>query len=137
MKIYKPNDKLTFGKNKGYKLHDIYKYQPSYIEWLILNVDDFAIDIESFKSLANPTPISYGHVAGTKNYANIMNNDKLSLLKKLTLTDQNQIVSMNDVFQLLENNNSVKEIDYNFPEDVVNINTNKIKNKVKDANENI
>jgi hypothetical protein len=54
-KIYKPTDKLTFGKNKGFTLEVVWKYQPTYISWLILNDEIFCIEIESFRNLPKPT----------------------------------------------------------------------------------
>lgn len=59
MKLYKPSDKMLYGKNKGYTLDTIYKYQPSYIEWAIINIDDFCIDIDAFESLGAVTTINY------------------------------------------------------------------------------
>ena len=51
MKVYKPNDIFNFGKYKGEKLDFVFMFHPEYIEWLIINSDFFAIDIESFKDL--------------------------------------------------------------------------------------
>src|SRR5688572_25587677 len=59
LRILKPDDVMTFGKNKGISLGEIYKYQPSYIEWLILNTDHIAIDVELFKKLPDPTRNHY------------------------------------------------------------------------------
>ncbi len=59
MKLYLPEDVIGFGKNKGCTLAEIYKYQPSYIEWLIKNISNFSINIMNFKELPIPTPIEY------------------------------------------------------------------------------
>lgn len=128
MKIYEPFDKLNFGKNKGHLLKDIYRYQPSYIEWLILNVNDFAINIEAFTELPKPTPISYGFVEGTSAYKKTMNDKKGSLLEKLAKTDQNQLVSMDNIYNLMDSGWELKEIDYKFPDDVVLKNSQKVNN---------
>lgn len=52
-----PHDKFSFGKYKGELLSDIYKYFPSYIEWAVLNVSNFVIDIKSFDGLPKPMPL--------------------------------------------------------------------------------
>lgn len=59
MTIYKPTDKMPYRKNKGLILEEIYKFQPSYIEWAIINIDDFCIDIDAFESLGAVTTINY------------------------------------------------------------------------------
>jgi len=59
MSIYKPTDKMPYGKNKSLELKEIYKYQPSYIEWAIINIHDFCIDIDAFKCLGAVTTINY------------------------------------------------------------------------------
>lgn len=50
IKIYKPDDNLNFGKYKGEDLRFIYTFDPKYIEWLIINNDHFAIDINDFQN---------------------------------------------------------------------------------------
>ncbi len=127
MTFCNPSDKLNFGKNKGHLLKDIYKYQPSYIEWLILNVEDFAINIEAFITLPKPTPIGYGFVRGTAGYKKIMN-DNSSLFEKFSKTDQNQLVSIDDIYELIESGFELNEINYEFPKDVVISNNQKIEN---------
>jgi hypothetical protein len=52
-----PNDKFNFGKYRGQLLSDVYKYFPNYIEWAILNVSSFCIDVEDFERLPLPTPL--------------------------------------------------------------------------------
>lgn len=49
-------DRLTFGKYRGYFIFEIYQFQPSYIEYLILNTRDFQISKTLFKTLELPTP---------------------------------------------------------------------------------
>ena len=51
MKTFKPSDIFTFGKYKGEKLDFVFTFHPEYIEWLILNSDSFAIDIDAFKTI--------------------------------------------------------------------------------------
>jgi hypothetical protein len=126
MKLYNPFDVLNFGKNKGHLLKDVYKYQPSYIEWLILNVEDFAINLEAFVALPKPTPLMYGFVLGTKEYRIIMEDKNISLFNQYTKIDHNQLISINDIFQFIASGHKLKEIDYEFPEDVVILNKQKL-----------
>lgn len=49
MRIFKPEDKLNFGKYNGEDLRFVYTFDPKYVEWLIINIDYFAIDINDFK----------------------------------------------------------------------------------------
>jgi hypothetical protein len=126
MKLYNPFDVLNFGKNKGHLLKDVYKYQPSYIEWLILNVEDFAINLEAFVALPKPTPLMYGFVPGTKEYRIIMEEKNISLFNHYTKIDHNQLISINDIFQFIASGHKLKEIDYEFPEDVVILNKQKL-----------
>lgn len=55
--IFEPDDTLNFGMNKGYSLKELYLYRPSYLEWLILNIEGFAINIQEFYALGKPTPL--------------------------------------------------------------------------------
>lgn len=56
MTISKPNDKCHFGKHKGHSFADIYKFEPSYIQWAIIHVSHFIINISEFEALPTPTP---------------------------------------------------------------------------------
>lgn len=56
MTISTPNDKCHFGKHKGHSFADIYKFEPSYIQWAIIHVSDFIINIAEFEALPTPTP---------------------------------------------------------------------------------
>src|SRR5690606_8901956 len=89
--MYYPDDVLNFGKNQGESLKEVYKYQPSYIEWAIINKQDFKIHIESFENLPNPTPIEYS----PENF-DVLQKNKSS---KIMSADQlSEILSNADVF---------------------------------------
>ena len=55
---YKPNEIITYGVHKGYPLYKVYKFDPTYIEWLIKYTKEFTICLESFTILPKPTPYS-------------------------------------------------------------------------------
>lgn len=52
-KIYRPSDRIEFGFYRSELLHDIYYYNPSYLCWLIGNVEDFCINMDEFEAI-NP-----------------------------------------------------------------------------------
>ena len=49
--IYRPDEVMSFGMNKGYTLKEIFYYSPSYIEWLIKFRNDFEINVNDFEFL--------------------------------------------------------------------------------------
>jgi len=60
MKITRPTDVIDFWKNEGYLFSEIYQFQPSYIEWLILNTEKFIFDIDEFYKLPKQTAPRHG-----------------------------------------------------------------------------
>jgi hypothetical protein len=123
MIVLKPTDKLNFGKNKGYLLSEIFKYQPSYIEWAIINIESFKIDIAEFEKLSNPTPVNYM----PNNFNEKENNkdwEKMSLLEKLGSVDStNQVLSISELIKAVEDKILfTKEINYIFPAHIIKMN---------------
>lgn len=127
-KIYRPKDVLIFGKHKGFTLAEIYKYEPSYIEWLIMHDPDFKISIYVFENLPNCTPISYVPGAVSNREA-IMNNKSLSLLKKYELTNsfnQNKGMSIKDIKRMIDEGEPTMNFKHKFDAKLVQINNSKI-----------
>ena len=56
VKIYKPDSLFDFGKYKGQKLIDVYKHNPSYIDWCKDNVQSFHISSEDLSSMDSLFP---------------------------------------------------------------------------------
>lgn len=54
--IYKTDYVMTYGENRGFSLKEIYKFKPTYIEFLVQYQQDFEIDLNEFKKLPKPTP---------------------------------------------------------------------------------
>ena len=95
MKILNPTDILSFGKNKGYLLSTIYKFEPTYLEWLVLHTEHIAIDIEAFDQLPKPTPINIGAVSGSEEYKNVMGKgDIIEIILKTDILNERASVSM-------------------------------------------
>lgn len=131
LNIYHAEDFLDFGKNKGLKLREIYKFQPSYLEWAIVTLDDFKIDLESFKNLNPPTTIGY--------YRDQFNPSRIALFQDNTLIESMEQGITGDTLNnykqigvseikdmILEDcTQGVKIKGYTFPEWVVNANNSK------------
>ena len=63
MNIYDLNTRLNFGKYNGSTLEDVAEVNAMYIEWCIINVDFFLIDIPIAKEIK-------------KNYPNFLDSEK-------------------------------------------------------------
>ncbi len=85
--VFTPEDYMPFGKNKGYQLKEIYQFEPNYLEYLIINSDEFAIDIGLFEKLPNPTPFAVGAVTGSQKRKDVTKAQSLSLFDKIGLID--------------------------------------------------
>lgn len=132
MTVFSPSSNMPYGKNKGFSLSTIYKYQPSYIEWAIINIDDFCIDIDEFEALGNPTTISYK--AGQFDLSRKKNRDFSTMnVKEITnlLTSEdgyNHSIDVKEIISEVVNKSPyVKElVDFKFPEHIRAINAYKI-----------
>jgi len=49
---------MPFGVYRGETMRDIYFYNPIYVQWLILNVDSFCINVGEFEKIGLIKPIS-------------------------------------------------------------------------------
>lgn len=131
MEKLKPSYKIKFGKNKGKTLAEIYQYQPSYIEWAIINVDDFFIDIEAFYKLPNPTPYNYKpeHFETIEN--NMSSNKQNTFeLDEITnffeKTDQlNVTYNIDELIEFSEKEEMQEIPNFRFPNKIVKLNEEK------------
>lgn len=106
-----PDNILDFGKHKGHRLSDVYKFCPDYLEWAVTYIEDFIIDIEAFSKLPKPTPYK-----------------KYYPVKIGTFEGKSFKPSESDIphgYQALKNGEVIKEIDYKFPSHIVEINEQK------------
>lgn len=53
-------DEIDFGKYKGHTIKEIYKFVPDYLDWCLINVEKFYIDLSELKTLPTPTPMRLG-----------------------------------------------------------------------------
>jgi hypothetical protein len=132
--VFTPDDSLNFGKNKGCKLRLIFKYNPTYIEWLIKNVDHFAIDMEKFKNLPDPTPVDtyrMGIIEGEPEVATSVGSQIKSFFFSMPGRNQQNGLRNNWNYTVNEALNPelkgvvIPSIKYSFPEDVITINEGK------------
>lgn len=114
IKELKPQDKIDFGKHSGYRLEEIYRFSPSYLEWAIEYVDNFILDINEFENLPQPTPFS-------KSYPET-NNENITLY--YFHDGESEIPH---AYTAQKNGEILNEIDYHFPERIKEINNKKIK----------
>jgi len=141
--LYSPSYKLSFGKNKGYSLEEVYRYNPSYLEWLILNKDDYIIDIETFYNLPKPTPYDtykqqavdldaihnerkLNEVIKLEGITNSI--EKLALTVTSTTNTPEFHTSVRAALQAIERGFIIKEVDYEFPDEVIVKNKEKLNN---------
>ena len=127
-KVYHPTDIMTFGKEKGELLSEIYHFQPTYIEWLIINVPAFRINIEEFEKLPNPTPMSHGFVSGSDSAKSVKSIKTFSELAKL---DSGMHINVNWIKKLVsEGQIELKPVvDFKFSSEVIEKNASKFEEK--------
>lgn len=125
--MLKPHDLINFGKHKGKLLSEIYKYQPSYLEWAILKIENFKIDIQAFEKLPTPTTIGY-----KKNHFNnkIEINEQLSkdkIIDALDNTDTtNHYYNLDQIKELINQGAQVDSFtEFKFPMHIVEFNNSK------------
>jgi hypothetical protein len=125
MKTLNPTDILSFGKNKGYLLSTVYKFEPTYLEWLVLNTEHIAIDIEAFEKLPKPTPINVGAVSGSDEYKKVMEKgDIIEIILKTDIFNERASVSMlKEIFE--RNPSNYPEIEFKFSDEAKRVNATK------------
>jgi hypothetical protein len=104
--IYHPDHVITFGANSGCSLEEIYRFIPSYLEWLIEYIPDFEIDITEFTKLPNPINL--------KPQKQNINGKEISLL--------HCVISNGGIKKAKQRpSDDFIEFDYSFPERILNI----------------
>ncbi len=107
---------MDFGKHEGYRLSEIYHYDPSYIVWMIKNINYFEIDINEFINLPKPT-VYYNPVELKPNRENFV-----------------EVFSgpgLNASIEEIKKSKKLKEIDFEFSKEVINILEEKKKKRPK------
>ncbi|WP_282126543.1 bifunctional DNA primase/polymerase [Marinifilum flexuosum] len=143
--LYTPSDKLTLGKkNKGLTFAQIYKYNPSHLEYLIDNFNEIILDIEAFYKLPNPTPFDTYRVPLNSAEANhnskivekiFSEKPKTSNLSYLAAKIEaiQTAVFPTSVAQALKSEEKgyiIKALDYKFPQHIIDRNLEKYNNKL-------
>lgn len=126
-RIYQPTDVMLFGQNKGVELSEIYHYKPYYIEWLLLNVEYFTIEMESFEKLPSPTPYPSCYIVDEKLRSKMLKSNASLIDKHAATTNPYKYLSVNEMKELLKTfGGRLIKIDYKFPDDVRLANDKKI-----------
>ena len=100
---------MGFGANKGLRFSEIYHYKPSYIQFLIKYIPDFEIDVNEFLKLPNPIiaapdPLPPKEPGGLRFTPHI-------ILK----------ASVEEIKQYMEEGGKMKEIQYSFSNEMLEI----------------
>lgn len=130
MRALLPFEDFEFGKNRGVRLSEVYKYQPSYLEWAIKNVPEFKIDIEAFQKLPKPTPIFYSPNAIVNlveiDSESMSIEERFELFLKSDTLNRSKEINATVIREMIESGkSSCEEIDYEFPEEIIRINNGK------------
>jgi hypothetical protein len=120
------DDRINFGELKGQSYIEIFKFNYTYLEWIIRKTEICFDDLDEFFKFGNPFDVSYNFLsqeAMEQLIKHISENNRLSILNE-------QRVNFENIKYLKESGiikyKDLKVIDYNFPNDVVTINNNKI-----------
>lgn len=129
LEILGPDDIMFFGKNKGIALHEIYKYQPSYLEWLVLETTHIVLNVDLFCQLPDPTPHTYFN-SEQLNALKVKISNTEGLLKKAMLDWPREKLARMSVWEIKAEEPAKKydAIKYTFPEEVLKVNKEKIEN---------
>ncbi|WP_415060542.1 hypothetical protein [Flavobacterium sp.] len=125
--MLKPHDFMSFGKNQGKVLAEIYKYQPSYLEWAILNNKHFKIDIVAFEKLPTPTTIGYkkNHFINDINFKEETNKKKLwDFISNIDST--NHFYDVDEIKKMISEGFEIDVFnEFKFPKHIVDYNNSK------------
>lgn len=115
--VYNLNSKFNFGKHKENELRYVYKCDPYYVEWCLLNADGFIISSETINKLSNEKVF-----------------DVDDLMKFGKMVDEN-ILELNLIsFPINSNNfpfsNTVKEVFFSFSKSAIETNFKKSNSKI-------
>lgn len=125
MKIFNPNDIFPFGKYEGEKLDFVFMFHPEYIEWLIVNTELFAIDIEKFKVL-HVYPFAQKYCSDSK-YYNLV--EVFVDGEQKTCTLREYLTNYMDLYEKHYLNSPMVKKHHVFSEHVIKINNEKLMRK--------
>lgn len=127
-RVYHTEDILDFGKNEGLKLQEILKFQPSYIEWAIMNLPNFKVNIKSFSNITFSTTIDYYRdqwdpirIEKFKTQP-IFDSIKQGIIRD-SLSYQRTVQEIKELIE--EDFTKVENIEYTFPEWIIEANNSK------------
>ena len=117
-------------------------FNPSYLEWLVINIDDFILDIDSFERLPDPTPHDNYRAKLTIEEAEynrqiaekyIENNEVSNVAKIIERTTSihgtGYPTSVAQAISAINKGYKLKSIKYQFPKEITELNRKKINKK--------
>lgn len=130
-KLYSPESIIDFGNHKGDRMFMIYRYQITYLEWIIRKTDICFKDLTDF--------YHYGKI---KKINPSISENKKSLISKEMLNnpfvdDHNRIkmMTIQNLNNLIENRHLTKDDfidnDYHFSKELYMLNAEKYKNSIE------
>jgi hypothetical protein len=125
------NSKIGFGELKGLSFFEIYKFSYSYLEWLIAETDLAFKDLDEFYMYGRPFDLNSSSLSVEANQAlisHVTQNNKPSIYNHKRINYRN-IKYLKEI-GVLEYKN-LKEMDYHFPDEIVRINSEKLKSQIE------
>jgi hypothetical protein len=120
------NDKIEFGELKGQSFIEIFKFNYTYLEWLLRETEICFRDLDEFFKFGNPFDIQnmcLSIEAKKKLMLHVNENNRLSVYKGRRINYWN-IKYLKETG--LMNYKDLKEFNYSFPDEIVSINNKKI-----------
>lgn len=121
------NDKIGFGELMGLSFFEIYKFSFSYLEYLIRESEIVFNDLDEFYKFGKPFDLNSSSLSVEVNQALILH---VTQNNKSSVHNQKRVNYLNIKYLkengLLEYKN-LKEIDYQFPDEIIKVNYEKLK----------
>lgn len=120
------NDRMNFGELKGHPFIEIFKFNYTYLEWIIRDTEICFRHLDEFFKFGNPFDIHYmglSKEAKEKLILHVTENNRLSVYNGRRINYKN-IKFLKEAG--LINYKDLQEFDYHFPDDIITINNEKL-----------
>lgn len=120
------NDQINFGEFKGQSFIEIFKFNYTYLEWIIRKTEICFKDLDEFFKFGNPFDPNYMSLskeAKEELHLHVVKNNRLSISNGRQINYKN-IKYLKDCGMI--NYKDLEEFDYHFPDDVIVVNSKKL-----------
>ena len=120
------NDQINFGELKGQSFIEIFKFNYTYLEWIIRKTEICFKDLDEFFKFGNPFAPKYmclSKEAKEELMLHVVKNNRLSIYNGRQINYKN-IKYLKDSGMI--NYKDLEEFDYHFPDDVIVANSKKL-----------